>query len=177
MAMAADGDLAALQEAGPAHEIEVQAVVDTTGLPDAERIRAWVGAALQGRDQPLEMVVRIVDEAEIQDLNQRFRQRDRPTNVLSFPSGPVAAPPPGFGGDAQAPALLGDLVICAPVVRREADEQGKTIDAHFAHMVVHGVLHLLGYDHLDDDEAAAMEAAECRILQALGFGDPYRHPA
>ena len=167
-----DDRLVTTQEAAPAHEVEVQALVDGAGLPDAVQVRSWVRGALQGQDRPLEVVVRIVDEAEIRDLNKRFRHRDKPTNVLSFPSAPV-----GFVRDGREPALLGDLVICAPLVRREAGEQGKTIDAHFAHMVVHGVLHLLGHDHLDDDEAAEMEAAECRILQGLGFGDPYRHPA
>jgi len=172
MAMSADAGLVAAPGAGPVHEVEVQTVVDAAGLPDADQIRAWVGAALNDREQPWEIVVRIVGEAEIQDLNKRFRHRDRPTNVLSFPSAPA-----GWVDDGQEPTLLGDLVICALVVRREAAEQGKTLDAHFAHMVVHGVLHLLGHDHLDDDEAAEMEAAECRILQTLGFADPYRVPA
>jgi len=170
--MSADGRQMAASEAGPAHEVEVQTVVDAAGLPDADQIRSWVGAALQGHEQPLEVVVRIVGEAEIQGLNKHFRHRDRPTNVLSFPSAPV-----GWVDDGQEPTLLGDLVICAPVVRREAAEQGKTLDAHFAHMVVHGVLHLLGHDHLNDDEAAEMEAAERRIVRTLGFGDPYRDPA
>ena len=169
MAMSTDGRLAAAQEAGPIHEIEVQAVTNEADLPDAEQIRAWVRAALQGRERPLEVVVRIVDEAEIQALNKRFRHRDKPTNVLSFPSAAV-----GIVENGPEPTLLGDLVISAPVVRREAAEQGKTLDAHFAHMVVHGVLHLLGHDHLDDGEAAAMEAAERHILQGLGYGDPYR---
>lgn len=179
--MTADSASASVRGRVPAHEVEVQAVVEAVDLADSGRIRSWVDAALQGLERPVEVVVRIVDEAEIQDLNKRFRHRDQPTNVLSFPSGHTSGhrgPGGELAGDSldgwQEPALLGDLVICAPVVRREAGEQGKTREAHFAHMVVHGVLHLLGHDHLGDDQAAEMEAAECHILQALGYGDPYR---
>ena len=176
--MAADSASAPARGQVPAHEVEVQFVVDATGLPGASQIHSWVDTALLGQGRPVEVVVRIVDEAEIQDLNKRFRHRDQPTNVLSFPSvlGPGRELPDESWNGVQDPTLLGDLVIAAPVVRREADEQGKTIEAHFAHMVVHGVLHLLGHDHLEDDEAVEMEAAECHILRTLGYDDPYREP-
>ena len=110
------------------------------------------------------MTVRIVDETESQQLNFDYREKDKPTNVLSFPF----QCPPGI----ELP-LLGDLVICAGVVAQEATEQNKSLDAHWAHMVVHGSLHLLGFDHINDDDAAQMEAEEVTILQQLGFTNPY----
>jgi len=145
-------------------ELELQVESGVVGVPTEERFRSWAEVALEGRRSQAELVIRIVDEEEGQTLNRDYRDRDYPTNVLSFPF----TPPPPVESD-----LLGDLVICAPVVAREALEQQKTLDAHWAHMVVHGVLHLLGYDHLDDDEAEQMEALERAILQRLGFADPY----
>lgn len=146
-------------------EIEVQYGLPDGGWPSPGQIRAWAVAALPewtSDDRgPAELVVRVVDEAEIRGLNRQYRHRDKPTNVLSFPC------------DAAVAGLLGDLVISAPVVEREAREQGKTLDAHFAHMVVHGVLHLLGYDHLNDADAAVMEARERVVLASLGYVDPY----
>ena len=115
--------------------------------------------------QKVELSLRLVDEAECADLNQRYRGKAGPTNVLSFPF----EPPPGIKG----PRYLGDLVICVPVVVREVAEQGKAPEAHWAHLVVHGVLHLLGYDHLDEAEAQEMEALETRLLANLGFPPPY----
>jgi probable rRNA maturation factor len=115
--------------------------------------------------QKVELSSRLVDEAESADLNQRYRGKTGPTNVLSFPF----EPPPGTRGR----KYLGDLAICAPVVAREAVEQGKDLEAHWAHLVVHGVLHLLGYDHLEEPEAQVMEALETRILGELGFPPPY----
>lgn len=138
-------------------------------VPDPGRLRRWLRAVLrhQGR-QDAEIGVRIVGEAEGRELNTRYRLRDpklaKATNVLSFP-----ADLPEWV-DA---ALLGDLVICAPVVAREAAEQGKAPEAHWAHLVVHGTLHLLGYDHEDDAQAARMEALETEILDALDFPPPY----
>ena len=135
--------------------VEVQLATDGTDVPSSARIGGWAQAAWRSPTQDAEVVVRIADEAESQQLNQEYRGRDNPTNVLSFPYDPV-------------PELdllhLGDLVICAPVVRREAAEQGKAAEAHWAHMVVHGMLHLQGYDHDGDDEAGAMEALETEIL-------------
>ena len=135
-----------------------------TGLPTAEQIEQWATAAVQPQSDEVEMTVRIVDEAESHALNLNYRGKDRPTNVLSFP---FECP-----DEVELP-LLGDLVICRQVVEREAQEQDKPAMAHWAHMVVHGSLHLLGYDHIEDDEAEEMESLETQIMTGLGFADPY----
>lgn len=135
-----------------------------TGLPTAEQIEQWATAAVQPKSDEVEMTVRIVDEAESHALNLNYRGKDRPTNVLSFP---FECP-----DEVELP-LLGDLVICRQVVEREAQEQDKPVMAHWAHMVVHGSLHLLGYDHIEDDEAEKMESLEIQIMTGLGFADPY----
>ena len=135
-----------------------------TGLPTAEQIEQWATAAVQPQSDEMEMTVRIVDEAESHALNLNYRGKDRPTNVLSFP---FECP-----DEVELP-LLGDLVICRQVVEREAQEQDKPVMAHWAHMVVHGSLHLLGYDHIEDDEAEKMESLETQIMTGLGFADPY----
>lgn len=134
------------------------------GLPTEEQIVQWATAAVQPEGDEVEMTVRIVDEAESHELNLTYRGKDRPTNVLSFP---FECP-----DEVELP-LLGDLVICRQVVEREAAEQEKPLMAHWAHMVVHGSLHLLGYDHIQDDEAEEMESLETQIMQGLGFDDPY----
>ena len=132
-------------------------------VPAEALFQQWAEAAAdKGTDA--ELSVRIVDEAESAELNQTFRHKTGPTNVLSFP----CEVPAGVPHD-----LLGDLVICASVVEREAQEQGKLAEAHWAHMVVHGVLHLRGYDHLQDDEADQMESMEIEILSGLGYPNPY----
>ena len=135
-----------------------------TGLPTAEQIEQWATAAVQPQSDEVEMTVRIVDEAESHALNLNYRGKDRPTNVLSFP---FECP-----DEVELP-LLGDLVICRQVVEREAQEQDKPLMAHWAHMVVHGSLHLLSYDHIEDDEAEEMESLETQIMTGLGFVDPY----
>ena len=134
------------------------------GVPTEEQIVQWATAAVQPEGDEVEMTVRIVDEAESHELNLTYRGKDRPTNVLSFP---FECP-----DEVELP-LLGDLVICRQVVEREAAEQEKPLMAHWAHMVVHGSLHLLGYDHIEDDEAEEMESLETQIMQGLGFDDPY----
>ncbi|MDH5693722.1 MAG: rRNA maturation RNase YbeY [Gammaproteobacteria bacterium] len=134
------------------------------GVPPEEKITQWVETVLAPRRDEAELSIRIVDNAEIQSLNKQFRHQDKPTNVLSFP----ADLPEGL----DIP-LLGDVVIAAPVVEAEAIEQGKAIEAHWCHMVVHGVLHLLGYDHIDENEAIVMESLETGILTGLGYEDPY----
>jgi probable rRNA maturation factor len=136
------------------------------GLPSSPSFHGWVEAALRGakRRKATELAIRIVDAKEGRALNRDYRGKDYATNVLSFP----AELPPGV----NLP-LIGDLVICAPVVVREAAEQGKRARDHWAHMTVHGVLHLLGYDHMEEAEAEAMEALETRILAGLGISDPY----
>lgn len=143
-------------------EILVQRRVAPVGLPAASTLRAWALAALGPGAGDLS--IRIVDEAEGQALNLRYRGKDKSTNVLSF----------AYDGDLLDVPQLGDLVICAPVVVREAAEQGKDARAHWAHMVVHGCLHLLGYDHQSEPEAEAMEQLEREILGKLGFPDPYQ---
>jgi len=145
-------------------ELAVQRRSAAPGQPAEEALLGWANAAAQGRAAGQELVIRIVDKAESRKLNRRYRGKDRPTNVLSFP---FEAPP-------GVPLVaLGDLVICAPVVAREALEQGKEPAAHWAHLVVHGVLHLRGFDHQDENAAASMERLEVEILASLGFADPY----
>ena len=118
-------------------------------------------------ERDVEVSVRVVDEAEMQALNRDYRDQDKPTNVLAFPAGDAGFVPPG-----ETP-LLGDIVVCAGIVAREADEQGKPLEHHWGHMLVHGTLHLLGHDHATDSEAQAMEALERHILESLGIPDPY----
>ena len=142
------------------------ACADTDGLPGEAQLQGWLDGTILGFQEEAEVTVRIVDEAESRELNLTYRGKDKPTNVLSFPF----EAPPGM----ELP-LLGDLVICAPVVLREAVVQGKTPEAHWAHLVAHGVLHLLGYDH-DETHAEAMESLEIRILAGLGYPDPYGDP-
>ena len=137
---------------------------NTEGLPSEAQILQWATAAVQPESDNVEMTVRIVDEAESHDLNLTYRGKDRPTNVLSFPFERPA--------EVELP-LLGDLVICRQVVEREAIEQEKPLMAHWAHMIVHGSLHSLGYDHIENDEAEEMESLETEIMQGLGFADPY----
>lgn len=145
--------------------LDVQYASEIHDLPEVGQFQAWAQAALCGAGlAELELVIRIVDEGESRALNARYRARDASTNVLSFPF----EPPPGVPLH-----HLGDLVICAPVVIREALAQHKTPDHHWAHMVVHGVLHLQGYDHIDAHEAQTMELLETRILGDFGIPDPY----
>ncbi|NIR61282.1 MAG: rRNA maturation RNase YbeY [Gammaproteobacteria bacterium] len=147
--------------------VAVQYGLPRRGLPGPASFRRWAEAALASRRGDAELSIRVVDEAESARLNATYRGRDRPTNVLSFPF--TAPAPVGL-------PLLGDLVICAPVVRREAREQSKPERAHWAHMVVHGTLHLLGHDHEREHEARVMERLEREALARLGFADPYAEP-
>jgi len=150
-------------------DLEVQYAQSTVGdgvePPCDKNIQACVVAALAGFRQEAELVVRVVDIKEIQELNRTYRHKDSPTNVLSFP---FEAPE---GLDLP---ILGDIVICHEVVVNEASEQAKSVAAHWAHMVVHGVLHLLGFDHVDDTEAEEMEALEVKILAGLAYANPYQ---
>jgi probable rRNA maturation factor len=147
--------------------VTVQNVAPEARVPEPAQVRKWARSALAD-DARGELTVRIVDENESAALNSRYRRKKGPTNVLSF----IAEPPPGAGG-ADGLLPFGDVVICAAVVEREAREQGKPLAAHWAHMVVHGALHLQGYDHERKAEAAAMEARERALLAKLGFPDPY----
>ena len=138
------------------------------GLPAATSFRKWAAAALEGRIREADLAVRLVDAREGRSLNRHYRGKDYATNVLSFP----AELPEGLPEGVRLP-LLGDLVLCAPVVAREAREQGKPLAAHYAHLTVHGVLHLLGWNHEDAREAECMEGLEREILAGLGVDDPY----
>ncbi|NJC47200.1 UNVERIFIED_ORG: putative rRNA maturation factor [Xanthomonas campestris] len=149
-------------------DVAVSYALPRAGLPSAVSFRKWVAAALKGRIREADLAVRIVDEKEGCSLNHHYRGKDYATNVLSF----RADLPEGLPKGVKMP-LLGDLVICAPVVAREAAEQGKSLAAHYAHLTVHGTLHLLGWDHEDDKEADAMEQLEREILADLGIDDPY----
>lgn len=143
--------------------LDLQIASESDALPSQSQIERWLATALDA-DSTAEITIRIVDEAEGQQLNHDYRDKDRPTNVLSFPF----QAPPGV----EMP-ILGDLVICAPVVARETEEQQKEPAAHWAHMVIHGTLHLLGFDHIEADEAEVMELRERALLATLGFPDPY----
>lgn len=145
-------------------ELDLQ-VASEASAPNEARFRQWCEAGLRPRQGDSELTIRLVDEAEGRELNHTWRHKDYATNVLSFPA--------DLPDDLLDIPLLGDLVICVPVVAREAAEQGKALEAHWAHLVIHGCLHLLGYDHIDDDEAEEMETLERTLLAELGYPDPY----
>ncbi|WP_125564383.1 MULTISPECIES: rRNA maturation RNase YbeY [Pseudoalteromonas] len=146
-------------------EVDLQIASDFANLPSAEQFQLWAEKALLTYKEEAEVTIRIADEAESQELNSQYRGKDKPTNVLSFPF----EAPPGI----ELP-LVGDLIICPQVVFREAEEQEKTFHDHFAHMVVHGCLHLLGFDHINEQDADEMESLEKEFLADLGIADPYR---
>ena len=144
--------------------VDIQYAVTVDGMPEESEIRQWVLQTLPEQNKASELTIRVVDEAEITALNRQYRGKEGATNVLSFPYEAI----PGVASD-----LLGDVVICAPVVVSESVVQNKPLDAHWAHMVIHGVLHLLGYDHHQDDEAHKMEVRETELLDSLGYANPY----
>lgn len=146
-------------------ELDLQIASDACDLPSEAQFRDWCEIALRQRSADSELTIRLVDEAEGLELNHTYRQREYATNVLSFPA--------DVPDELLDIPLLGDLVICAPVVAREAIEQDKSLIAHWAHLVIHGCLHLLGYDHIEDAEAEEMEALERTLLAELGYPDPY----
>ena len=146
-----------------ATSVDLQNDAGFESIPAAEQFEKWVTAALQNSYAQLEQTICIVDEAQSRALNRSYRGKDSATNVLAFPG----------GSELLDYDCLGDLVICAPVVQAEAREQGKSLQAHWAHLVVHGMLHLQGYDHQSEDQAAAMEALEVEILDTLGYTNPY----
>lgn len=143
----------------------IQYAAGRRGVPAPASFRRWIEASLGTLERTGGLTLRVTDEAESAALNQAYRNKPGPTNVLSFPFDPL----PGWSG-----RYLGDLVLCAPVVAREAQAQGKPLRAHWAHLSVHGSLHLLGYDHQNAADARRMESLEVRILQELGFDDPYQ---
>ena len=144
--------------------IDLQVASNSSNLPSEHQLCQWAEAAIRDERKESEISIRIVDAEEGQSLNSQWRNKDSATNVLSFPS--------DLPAELNLP-LLGDLVICAPVVEREAKEQDKSSVSHWAHMVIHGTLHLLGYDHIDDAEAEEMEQLETEIMQSLGYNNPY----
>lgn len=165
-------------------QIEVQIACADSDVPSAAQLTDWATRALLAVSalsadsattaetvkvaHDTALTIRVVDEAESQALNNEYRGKDKPTNVLSFPFEMPEGLPVG-----ALPPMLGDLAICAAVVQREAQQQLKDADAHWAHMIIHGVLHLLGYDHIDDDDAEIMEALEIELLAGLGYTNPY----
>lgn len=151
-------------------ELDIQRACTAGTQPSDEDFRLWAGAALAaaGEDRPCEISIRLVDAEESQGLNREYRGKDKPTNVLSFPSDL-----PDFVLEQLSELPLGDLVICVPVMAQEAQEQGKPETHHWAHLTIHGVLHLLGYDHIEEADASDMEALEVAVLATLGIGNPY----
>lgn len=149
-------------------ELLIQNLQEDCSVPTDELMQKWAGQALD-KDDDVQVSLRIVDLEESQQLNHEYREKDKPTNVLSFPM----ELPEELIKEMDV-SLLGDLVICAQVVVEEAAQQEKTNDAHWAHMLVHGMLHLQGYDHIEDDDAEQMELKEIEILNKLGFDNPYQ---
>ena len=146
------------------YSIYFQNATTVTDIPTRFDFKRWVDEALKDLREAAEVTIRIVDEDEMTHLNQTYRKKQGPTNVLSFP----------YEGPKEVePTFLGDIVICAPLVQQEAISQNKSVINHWAHLVIHGILHLLGYDHIKDDEAIIMETLEINILSRLGIADPY----
>jgi probable rRNA maturation factor len=147
----------------PVAMIDLQVACVENTLPSEQEMAHWASAALRS-DEDKELTIRCVDAEESRHLNNEYRGKNKPTNVLSFPF---------EGPEFVNINLLGDLIICAPVIAQEATEQNKSAKSHWAHMVVHGTLHLQGYDHIENDEAETMEALEVAILKKLGYQNPY----
>ncbi|WP_025870885.1 rRNA maturation RNase YbeY [Methylobacillus glycogenes] len=141
----------------PKLAMSVQLATESSGLPSEQQFRKWARATLR---VDTEATLRIVDEEEGRELNRDYRGKDYATNVLTFPL-------------TEEPWLIGDIILCAPVVAREAQEQGITLEAHYAHLTVHGILHMHGYDHIEEAQAELMESLESAIMIKLGFADPY----
>jgi probable rRNA maturation factor len=147
-------------------DLDVQRIIDSPLLPGDEELQLWLEAALIDYSQDAEVLIRIVDSQEITGLNKQYRHKTGSTNILSFP----LEMPEGV----QGLNLLGDLVICAEVLEREAREQKKALKDHWAHIVIHGILHLIGFDHINEKDAAEMEAKEINVLHQLQIDNPYQ---
>jgi len=147
-------------------ELEIQRVVDSADIPSDTELQSWVELALHDYSADAEVVIRIVDNAEISALNQQYRHKQGATNILSFP---FEVPEGVEGID-----LLGDLVVCSSVLEQEANSQGKPLKNHWAHIIIHGILHLLGYDHIEESDANEMEAKEVLMLQKIYINNPYQ---
>ena len=146
--------------------INIQNACSDPNIPNEEQLQQWALLALGKRVAAGALTLRIVDAAESQGLNHHYRQQDKPTNVLAFPF-------EAFPGLEPREPIIGDVVICTAIVNQEATQQHKTANAHWAHIVIHGVLHLLGYDHIEASQAKVMESLEIDLLQQLGYADPY----
>ncbi len=144
--------------------MDIQNVSGMDNIPENEMFIQWAEQALDDKNKNADITLRVVDMDEGTELNKEWRQKDSATNVLSFPVGETIE---------HAPDLLGDIVVCAPIVEREAKEQGKALNAHWAHLIIHGILHLQGYDHESDEDASIMENKEIKILEKIGFSNPY----
>jgi probable rRNA maturation factor len=144
--------------------LDIQIASESKQLPSLAQFQCWVDSVLKDKTIDSEIVIRIVDEQEMTEFNEQYRKKKGATNILSFPFDA----PEGI----ESP-LLGDLLVCAPIVKKQAQQQNKALESHWAHMIVHGILHLLGYDHIDDAEAEEMEALEVKILQIIKIKDPY----
>lgn len=144
--------------------VEMQFASDSKNIPDHQKFQYWVDTVLRDDSQNSEVVIRIVDEGEMIEFNEQYREKQGPTNILSFP---FEAP------DSVESSLLGDLLVCAPILENESELQNKKLEDHWAHMIIHGVLHLVGYDHMDDVEAEVMEALEINILKSININNPY----
>jgi probable rRNA maturation factor len=148
--------------------VDIQRSELTGAAPSDAEISRWAQLVLERQDCPSSVSVRIVDEVEITELNSQYRNRNQATNVLSFPCDLT---------DESGVRLLGDIIACEPVITREAREQGKTSHDHWAHIIVHGLLHLIGYDHIEDQQAEQMEDLEVKLLGALEIANPYAESA
>ena len=147
-------------------ELEVQRVIETGYIPSDAELYVWLEKALDDYSKDAEVLIRVVDNQEISALNEQYRHKQGPTNILSFPfEAPEAV---------EGVILLGDLVVSAPFLKKEAEAQQKTLKDHWAHIIIHGILHLLGYDHIDESDAHEMEAKEIVILQQLNIDNPYQ---
>jgi probable rRNA maturation factor len=157
--------------------LDLQLASNCSDIPTKEDFQLWLDTMLSYQQLvEKEITVRIVDVAEIQQLNQQYRNKDNSTNVLSFPfEMPELVLPDGAHIDESMSNFLGDIVICAQVVKLESEQQNKLLDHHWAHMLIHGTLHLIGYDHIEDQEAEEMEGIEIAILQKLAIDDPYQN--
>lgn len=144
--------------------LDIQIATESGNYPSEQQFQQWVDTVLSDQSQDSEIVIRLVDDTESAELNQQYRHKQGPTNILSFP---FDAP------DGVEMDLLGDLVICAPLIDREAKEQNKLPEHHWAHITIHGVLHLLGYDHIEEAEAEEMESLEIKLLNMLNIANPY----
>lgn len=144
--------------------LEIQRIFQCSKIPDDSQIKIWAALALLGSNQDSEILIRIVDENESTALNHQYRQKSGPTNILSFP---LDAP------NNLEINLLGDLVVCAPVIEKEAEQQGKSVFDHWAHIIVHGVLHLQGFDHIEESDAVVMETLEIKLLKTINISNPY----